>query len=207
MAILIFSFSGPFSFHCSSAVFSCCIYTLKIFFLISRSLAEKGNVSFLFFLTSIKKTTSYPVIHIIIGYVMIPSAVQQQHSQVIIVYLNKMWTKIHHTTRVHRHAQAKPYEINANSEMDWRLHRVLTRRDATCEKMNLFHVNSFPACVKKYNKSCQPQRLIIFSFMAPRIFCCMYIWTCNISNEGTDPLLLNRLKTFYSCFMILFINT
>jgi len=30
------------------------------------------------------------------------------------------------------------------------------------------------------------------SFMASRIFCCMNIWTCNISKERTDPLLLEN---------------
>ncbi len=41
--------------------------------------------------------------------------------------------------------------------------------------------------------SCQPPKafLIIFTslIMAPRIFCCMNIWTCNMSKQRTQPVL------------------
>ncbi len=37
--------------------------------------------------------------------------------------------------------------------------------------------------------------------MAPRIFCCINIWTCNMLKQRTEPL----LKIFYSSFMQSFI--
>ncbi len=46
------------------------------------------------------------------------------------------------------------------------------------------------------------------TFMAPRVFCCMNIWRCNISKERTGHLLFNKKTHFIlaSCIMFL-INT
>ncbi len=45
--------------------------------------------------------------------------------------------------------------------------------------------------------------------MAHRIFCCMNIWTCNMSKQRTEPQLLNKKKktTFYYSFMQSFLST